>query len=59
MMTWHKYPDEKPTKYGMYLVYRAGAGEDKWHKEIWNSTGWAYSNKEVTHWCDVQDNLPI
>ena len=45
---WNKYPDVKPTEYGHYEVFRAGA--DKQHYETWNNTGWAYNNRDITHW---------
>jgi dihydrofolate reductase len=37
-----------PEKYGDYEVYRKGA--DKQHYEVWNNTGWAYNNNDITHW---------
>lgn len=45
---WHKYPQSKPTEYGRYEVYRAGA--KKQHYETWNGSGWAYNAKDITHW---------
>jgi hypothetical protein len=45
---WNKYPDVRPTEYGHYEVFRAGC--DKQHYETWNNTGWAYNNRDVTHW---------
>ena len=49
---WAKYPNTRPTEYGRYLVYRAGC--KKMQFETWNNTGWAYNNKDITHWCDVR-----
>lgn len=49
---WKEYPKERPKEYGDYWVYRAGC--DKQHKEVWNNTGWAYNNNDITHW----KNLP-
>lgn len=34
---WRKYPNERPTEYGKYEVYRAGC--KKQHYETWNNTG--------------------
>jgi hypothetical protein len=49
--TWFKYekgnPASYPPAYGTYLVYRAKCG--KWHKEVWNGSGWAYNNNDITH----------
>ena len=45
---WNKYPDVKPTEYGHYEVFRAGV--DNQHYETWNNTGWAYNNRDITHW---------
>ena len=38
----------RPSVYGRYEVYRAGA--KKQHYEVWNGTGWAYNNIDITHW---------
>lgn len=48
MNEWKKYPEERPADYGRYEVYRAGC--DKQHYETWNNTGWAYNNRDITHW---------
>jgi hypothetical protein len=45
---WRNYPDERPTDYGKYEVYRAGC--QKQHYQTWNNTAWAYDNKDITHW---------
>ena len=45
---WKPYPKERPADYGKYEVYRAGC--DKQHYETWNNTGWAYNNRDITHW---------
>lgn len=50
---WKKYPDKKPTEYGRYLVHRKGC--KKTHFETWNNTGWAYNNKDITHWANVPE----
>lgn len=49
---WHSVKERKPTEYGVYEVYRAGA--KKQHYEVWNNTGWAYNNKDITHWRDIK-----
>lgn len=49
---WKKYPDEKPTEYGRYLVHRNGC--NKTHFETWNGSGWAYNNKDITNWTLVK-----
>ena len=51
IVSWKKYPEEKPTEYGTYIVYRKGC--DKQHFETWNNTGWAYNNNDITHWSKV------
>jgi len=51
---WRKYPEEKPTDYGTYWVYRKGC--KKAHKETWNNTGWAYNNNDITHWRHLPEN---
>jgi len=50
-LNWKKYPEEKPTEYGEYWVYRNGCG--KLHKETWNNTGWAYNNNDITHFTTI------
>lgn len=49
---WQINSETKPTKYGRYLVYRARC--NKMHFEVWNTTGWAYNNHDISHWCDVK-----
>lgn len=50
-LNWKKYPDEKPTEYGEYLVHRKGC--NKTHFETWNNTGWAYNNNDITHFTKI------
>lgn len=45
---WLKYPENRPTSYGRYEVFRAGC--NKQHYETWNNTGWAYNNNDITHY---------
>ena len=40
-----------PPKHGRYLVYRQKC--DKWHQEVWNGTGWASNNNDITHYINV------
>jgi hypothetical protein len=40
-----------PPQAGRYLIYRKKC--DKWHQEVWNGSGWASNNNDITHWCDV------
>ena len=42
-----KYPNEKPTNNGEYLVQRKGY---KLYKEVWNGIEWSHNNNEITHW---------
>jgi hypothetical protein len=51
LLDWKKYPDEKPTDYGEYLVHRKGC--NKTHFETWNNTGWAYNNNDITHFTKI------
>lgn len=51
-LEWKPYPENKPTEYGEYLVYRAGC--NKRHFETWNNTGWAYNNNDITHFSKVK-----
>lgn len=44
---WLTYPENKPKCYGKFEVYRSGC--DKQHYETWNGTGWAYNNRDITH----------
>jgi hypothetical protein len=53
---WKKYPEERPTDYGKYWVYRKGC--DKTHLETWNNTGWAYNNKDITHFALLETLKP-
>ena len=49
---WYLFNQEcKPNKVGRYLIYRAGC--DKIQFEKWNGSGWAYSNKDCTHWMEI------
>lgn len=52
VIRWAAYPAVRPKDYGRYLVYRAGCR--KMHFETWNNTGWAYNNRDITHWTDVE-----
>jgi len=36
----------RPKEYGTYLVIRK---DGKCHKEVWNTTGWAYNHNTITH----------
>ena len=44
--------ESRPLKPGRYLVYRQKC--DKWHQEVWNGTGWASNNSDITHYIDVK-----
>jgi hypothetical protein len=50
---WIKYEFGKcqPPTAGRYLVYRQKC--DKWHQEVWNGTGWASNNNDITHYINV------
>ena len=50
---WIKYEFGKthPPRAGRYLVYRQKC--NKWHQEVWNDTGWASNNNDITHYIDV------
>ena len=48
---WRNYPEQRPTEYGKYEIYRAGC--KKQHYQTWNNTGWAYDNKDITHWREI------
>jgi len=39
-------PYYRPKEYGTYLVIRK---DGKCHKEVWNTTGWAYNHNTITH----------
>jgi hypothetical protein len=45
---WLSYPENKPTEYGKYEVYRSKC--KKQHYEVWNTTGWASNNNDITHY---------
>jgi dihydrofolate reductase len=45
---WIRCSDGKPTEYGKYEVYRAGCKKQQY--QTWNNTGWAYDNRDITHW---------
>jgi dihydrofolate reductase len=45
---WIRMADAKPENYGEYEVYRAKC--KKQHYRVWNNTGWAYDNADITHW---------
>jgi dihydrofolate reductase len=45
---WVRMVDDKPKEYGKYEVYRAGCKKQQY--QTWNNTGWAYDNKDITHW---------
>lgn len=53
---WVKYNyndiDSRPTEYGVYEVYRKSC--KKQHYETWDSMGWAYNNKDITHYRKVK-----
>ena len=48
---WRNYPEQRPTEYGKYEIYRAGC--KKQHYQTWNNSGWAYDNKDITHWREI------
>lgn len=54
--TWLKYPENKPTEYGKYWVYRNGC--NKQHYEVWNTCGWAYNNNDITHFMPLGHPKP-
>jgi len=41
----------RPPAPGRYLIYRKKC--NKMHFEMWNGNGWAYSNNDCSHWCEV------
>lgn len=49
---WRKYPADKPLEYGKYEVYRMVY--KKQHYQSWNNTGFAYGNKDITHWREIE-----
>lgn len=51
-LTWRNFPDEKPDKYGKYLIVRK---DGKVHWETWNNTGWAYNHNVIIKWLPVPD----
>lgn len=46
-----RYPEEKPSKSGRYLVIRK---DGKTHLEVWNTSGWAYNNSVIIAFFDIQ-----
>ena len=47
-----KIIETRPTQAGRYLVYRQKC--DKWHSEVWNGSGWASNNNDITHYMIVE-----
>ncbi len=56
-MEWPKYDfldlESHPKVTGRYLVYRKN---NKMQFEVWNGTGWAYNNNDITHY--ALPNIP-
>lgn len=54
-MKWIKYNwnviKSRPSNSGRYLVYRQKCG--KYHLEVWNGSGWASNNNDITHYLIV------
>lgn len=48
---WVAYPETRPDKYGKYFVHRK---DGKTHWETWNTSGFAYNDKVITHWMEVK-----
>ncbi|TNE80848.1 MAG: hypothetical protein EP332_06410 [Bacteroidetes bacterium] len=44
-------PGTRPKAYGKYFVCRK---DGKIHWETWNGSGWAYNEKVITHWQEVE-----
>lgn len=49
---WYSVKQFKPSVSKQYEVYRAGAR--KQHYEMWNGTGWAYNNNDITHFREIK-----
>lgn len=50
---WVSVEEELPKQYGKYWVYRKSC--DKMHPRVWNNTGWAYDNDQITHWMPLPE----
>ena len=53
---WIKYDwnilESRPKEAGRYLVYREKCG--KTHFEVWNGSGWASNNNDISHYMIVE-----